>query len=135
MSRSLHRFVLLVAVLFTVQMGSWGLAAADRAGVAFVSGIEDLPLMDGLREAEGESMVFDTVAGRIVESYATGAVTRSQVLEFYATTLPQLGWRRHSEGTFQREDEILKLEFSAAAAKSVLTVRFALSPASAATAQ
>ena len=135
MSRSLRRFTFLAAVLFTVQMGCWGLAAAARDGVAFVSGIEDLPLMDGLREAEEESMVFDTVAGRIVESYASGAVTRRQVLEFYASTLPQLGWRRRGETTFQRENEILKLEFSTTAANPALTVRFALSPANAAAAR
>ncbi|HJN23684.1 MAG TPA: hypothetical protein QF509_07260 [Rhodospirillales bacterium] len=134
MSRLLHRSAFLAAVLLTFQIGSWGLAAADRNGIAFVNGIEDLPLMDGLREAEGESMVFDTAAGRIVESYASGTVTRRQVLEFYTSTLPQLGWRQSGKSTFQREDEILKLEFSAAA-KPALTVRFALSPANAAAAR
>ena len=94
---------------------------------------QDLPLMPGLEEDAQGRMVFDTAAGRIVEAYASGAVSRAQVLDFYAATLPQLGWRREGEAAFRREDEILVLEFSAGKAGSApaLTVRFALSPAQA----
>ena len=130
-----RRFVLATVLAVALIAACAAGARAQNGAIAFVSGIEDLPLMDGLREAEEESMVFDTVAGRIVESYASGAVTRRQVLEFYASTLPQLGWRRRGETTFQRENEILKLEFSTTAANPALTVRFALSPANAAAAR
>ena len=89
--------------------------------------------MPGLEEDAAGRMVFDTAAGRIVEAYASGAVSRAQVLDFYAATLPQLGWRREGETAFLREDEILVLEFSAGKAgpAPALTVRFALSPAKA----
>ena len=46
-------------------------------------------------------MVFDTPAGRIVEAVASGAVTRDEVLAFYAETLPQLGWDEGGCGAVQ----------------------------------
>ncbi|MEE8393000.1 MAG: hypothetical protein V3R66_01545 [Rhodospirillales bacterium] len=102
----------------------------------FVSSITDLPLMAGLSEDADGGMVFDTPSGRIVDAYAHGWATRSQVLEFYSSTLPQLGWRPQGEAAFGREGEILKLEFPGvensgpdAGPDTVLTVRFHLSPA------
>ena len=126
--------LVVAAALAAALAGPW--ADGARAGgdaVAFVNGIEDLPLMPGLEEAEDRGVVFDTPAGRIVRATAAGRVTRAQVVDFYAATLPQLGWRREGETAFLREDEILVLEFSAAkaGAASALTVRFALSPAKA----
>ena len=125
------------AAVCAAALGWAEVHAADRAAgqgtVAFVGGIEDLPLMPGLEEDAAGRMVFDTAAGRIVEAFASGAVSRTQVLDFYAATLPQLGWRREGETAFLREDEILVLEFSAGKAgpAPALTVRFALSPAKA----
>ena len=131
-----RRAPLLAAAVCAAALGWADVPAADAAGqgtVAFVGGIEDLPLMPGLEEDAAGRMVFDTAAGRIVEAYASGAVSRAQVLDFYAATLPQLGWRREGEAAFLREDEILVLEFSAGKAgpAPALTVRFALSPAKA----
>ena len=114
---------MIVAAVF-----AFGPAAAAEEG-AFVSGVEDLPLMPGLSELAGGMMVFDTPSGRIVESYASTVASRSQVLEFYAATLPQLGWRRAGEAAFSREGEILKLEFPSGGPG--LTVLFSLSPSQA----
>ncbi len=100
---------------------------AEAPAVPFVSGMEDLPLMAGLKEVPASSIVFDTPQGRIVETFATGKVTRAKVLEFYARTLPQLGWRPAGESVFHREKEILTLEFPGVG--GTLTVRFALAPA------
>ena len=109
------------------------LTAAAAAGepVAFVSGIEDLPLMPGLVEVAEAGLVFDAPGGRIVEAYASGAVDRDAVLRFYAETLPQLGWQRLGAARFRREGETLDVEFSGAAGAAPLTVRFALSPTAA----
>jgi hypothetical protein len=99
--------------------------------VPFVSGMEDLPLMAGLREVPASSIVFDTPQGRIVETFATGRVARAKVLEFYARTLPQLGWRAAGDAVFRREGEILTLEFPGefpSGNAGTLTVRFALAP-------
>jgi hypothetical protein len=103
-------------------------ARADEA-VTFITAIDDLPLMPGLVEDAAAGMVFDAPAGRIVEAYATGSVGRDAILRFYADTLPQLGWRADGATTFRREGETLDLEF--ADSGKTLTVRFALSPATA----
>ena len=122
------------AALATALAGSWsGSARAGDDAVAFVNGIEDLPLMPGLEEAEDRGVVFDTPEGRIVRATATGPVTRAQVVDFYAATLPQLGWSRAGATVFRREGETLMLEFASLAAGVArgVTVRFALSPAGA----
>ncbi len=117
-----------LAVIMFVTITVATAAAED----AFVSSIVDLPLMSSLSEDTGNGVVFDTPSGRIVEAYAFGPVSRSQVLGFYSSTLPQLGWTRTGKGIFRREGEILKLEFPKAAGNGGgkdLTVRFSLSPA------
>ncbi len=101
--------------------------AQETAG--FVSTIEDLPLMPGLIEEEG-GMVFDSARGRIVETFATGWVNEGAVRDFYDETLPQLGWRPLGTGAFQRENEILMVEFPGGpGAAPPLTVGFRLMPA------
>ncbi|MBL8806922.1 MAG: hypothetical protein JNN22_08760 [Rhodospirillales bacterium] len=110
-----------LAVLLAVA-----LAGPVRAADAFVDGIEDLPLMAGLSSA-GEATVFDAAQGRVVESLAEGAPTRAAVLDFYAATLPQLGWRADGVGRFAREGERLVIEFPPGGAGRTL-VRFFLSP-------
>jgi len=112
---------------------------AVRAPLAdgFFRDIDDLPLMTGLTENADGSMIFDSGSGRIVESFAEGKVARRAVLDFYASTLPQLGWRQGAPGVFRREGETLKLAFPDSAiisgtgsgADRPLTVRFTLSPA------
>ena len=84
--------------------------------------------MPGLIEEEG-GMVFDSARGRIVEAFATGPVSEGGVMAFYEKTLPQLGWRRLDIGVFQRENEVLKLEFPGGpGAAPPLTVGFRLMP-------
>jgi hypothetical protein len=101
-------------------------AVPIHAADAFVTGTEDLPLMPGLAIVEGAGMVFDTPQGRIVEAYAKGAAKREAVLDFYAATLPQLGWKAESRAAYRREGELLRLELYEEAGG--LTVRFYLSP-------
>lgn len=129
---SMRLVVAAVVVAGAVALTGGGVGAEN--GAAFVGGFEDMPLMAGLNETGEAGMVFDTPAGRIVETYATGAVSRDAVVEFYAATLPQLGWRRIGETEFRREGEVLRLEFpdaeTAAGGVAGLTVRFALTPVS-----
>jgi hypothetical protein len=101
-------------------------AAGAVDGTAFVGGIDDLPLMAGLVEEPGSALVFDSPAGRIVETEASGALSRAEVLAFYAATLPELGWRRQGETVFSRQRESLKLEI--AERSGGVVVRFVLAP-------
>lgn len=114
------RPVLLFALAFLT------LAAPARAAGGFVDGIDDLPLMAGLA-ASGEPTIFDAAQGRVVEALASGAPSRSAVLDFYTGTLPQLGWRHDGVGRFVREGERLVIEFPPASS-GVTQVRFFLSP-------
>jgi len=105
---------------------AWLFAAAPAAAGDFLPGFDDLPVMPGLSAVDGAGIVFDTPAGRIIEGYAAGTVTRESVRRFYDETLPQLGWKRVSKYEFRREGEQLKIDFQGK--DRTLTVRFTLSP-------
>ena len=103
------------------------LAAAPPARAeGFLGAYEDLPLAPGLTEVAGSGVAFDSPGGRIVEAFAAGSVKASDVLKFYAATLPQLGWRRESDTLYRREAEVLRLD-PTPQGKGV-TIRFAVSP-------
>ena len=124
-------FTAFVAVMLLYGLAAVAPVSHPRAQEAtgFVSTIEDLPLMPGIIEEEG-GMVFDSARGRIVEAFATGPVSEAAVRAFYDETLPQLGWRPLGAGAFQRENEILKVEFPGGpGAPPPLTVGFRLMPA------
>ena len=93
---------------------------------AFFTAVSDLPLMPGLVEAAEAALVFDNPAGRIVELAATGAVAESAVRDFYAETLPQLGWEPAGDGRYVREGELLTLAVEAG--EGGLIVRFSIAP-------
>jgi hypothetical protein len=101
-------------------------AASSAAPATFLSNLDDIPLMPGLAERRDLAVSFDKPEGRIVEAYAEGPLSAGAVAKFYATTLPQLGWRGQGNNRFAREGEELLLNFTSAANK--LTVQFSLSP-------
>lgn len=98
----------LLAFSLAFSLGFLGLQPATAAD-AFVSVIEDLPLMDGLAENENAAVTFETAGGRIAEAEARGAVRPDAVRLFYADVLPQLGWLQAAENVFERERERLRL--------------------------
>jgi hypothetical protein len=120
----------LAAVLVAATLAASAGLAADRSG-HFLSGFEDLPLMDGLTEQADSGVVFDKPDGRIVERYASGPLTTDSVVAFYKETLPQLGWqakpdKRANHLAFEREGESLDIEFKKV--DSELVVRFSVAP-------
>ena len=118
-----RRFLLRAGVLLAVAVCC---PAAVHAENSFLEAISDLPLMPGLQEVKGASVVFDKPSGRIVETFAKGAVSRDEVETFYDRTLPQLGWRAEGTGRYWREGERLSLHL--AESGPLLTVRFTLAP-------
>lgn len=122
----ISRIVALALVLSASALSAPILSATTAwAGGGFVSVIDDLPLMAALSEV-GQGVEFATEQGRIVEATATGQVTKAQVLDFYAETLPQLGWTRAGDARFVREGEALDLIFTHG--DDTLSVRFSLAP-------
>ncbi len=117
----------LPALALAGALGVMSPASAVYAdGDAFVAGVEDLPLMPGLAEVRDAGVVFDKPGGRIVESYAEGAVSRTEVIGFYRQTLPQLGWHALGDTAFRREGE--RLEIVLLGGDGDLVVRFTLQP-------
>ncbi len=102
------------------------LAAAPALADGFLSNPEDLPLAPGLTEVAGSGLSFDSPAGRIIEAYADGKVAAADVLKFYATTLPQLGWSRDGDTRYRRDSEELRIEPTTDGAAVV--VHFTISP-------
>lgn len=123
-----------VGLMILLGLGMVGLpptslsAAATAPQAGFLSNLDDIPLMPGLAERKDLAVSFDKPEGRIVEAYAEGSLTPAAVSKFYASTLPQLGWRSQGNNRFAREGEELILNFTTAAKK--LTVQFSLSPKS-----
>ncbi len=117
-----------IALALTLMAAS-SAPGQENAAVAFVPGVDDLPLMAGLEADAEATMVFDKADGRIVEAAATGAVSRDAVLAFYATTLPQLGWLREGPTRYTREAEVLRLTIEAGAGPGApLRLIFAIEP-------
>jgi len=103
MRRWIAALVLLIAAIAPAAINpSWA--------ATYLTAVSDLPLADGLKEQTDKGTVFDTPLGRIVNAYATGNVKPEAVLDFYDETLPQLGWDRQKAGTYQRKNEILKID-------------------------
>lgn len=107
-----RRFLFAFACLAwaVLAVGGAGAGAAETGGQAFLTEIEDLPLMPGLSEAPDSAVVFDSASGRIVVVDAAGSVGGEAVFRFYAESLPQLGWRPEGQGRFRRDGETLTLE-------------------------
>ncbi len=132
----MHRLRVLSLILsaYVATAGSLAFPPALMAasGVLNVAGIEGLPVMPGLREKPDERVVFDTPGGRIIEAFAVGQVKTTEVSSFYQATLAQLGWRRIGELIFEREGEMLTIDFpgkaGSAGSKPSLTVRFTVRP-------
>jgi hypothetical protein len=125
---------MLAALVVLAGLGAplvW-VTAVPVAAATFLSIVEDVPLMPGLAEVPDTATVFDKPAGRIASTEAKGAVTAASVRQFYAETLPQLGWQPvGSSGSgateYRRDAEVLQLTLSGRDG-TALIVRFELRP-------
>ncbi len=117
--------------IFAALMAPWLLSLMPPKGHAdggFLPGVEDLPLMPGLREIPEATLIFDKPAGRLVRAMARGESNPAALWRFYDETLPQLGWRRLATGYFVRDGEGLRITVENNG--TTLTVRFAIAPGS-----
>jgi len=116
------RMLLITAIASVAALLAMATARAD----VFLSRLEDMPLAPGLSEDAAAGLSFDSASGRIVEAYARGDLTEDQVLQFYADTLPQLGWTAEGARLYRRGGERLRLELVRNG--RLLTVHYLLSP-------
>jgi hypothetical protein len=96
--------------------------------LAYLPGTEDVPLMRGLELVE-DPIIFDKLEGRLVTLHAQGDVSEKDISEFYAATLPNLGWKKKADSIYMREGESLKLSFKNFKNKKIL-VTFEIAPIS-----
>lgn len=88
-------------------------AAALRADASpqFSRIIEDLPLPEAFQES-GSPAVFDSSEGRLITTSGLCLCPLMAIAEFYALTLPALGWHAMPDGgSYTRAGERLTIEF------------------------
>ncbi|MDF1750207.1 MAG: hypothetical protein P1V34_15160 [Alphaproteobacteria bacterium] len=117
--------IVFIALLGLTSLGLIGGASAATAQT-FIEGSEDLPLAPMLTPVADGSVIFDSPSGRIVEAIAYGSTSREVVKEFYAKTLPELGWKSLDSTHYHREEERLVIDFFGN--DGALNVRFTLVP-------
>ena len=122
---------LTLSVIVALTLLPQAVSAQSPSGAgAFVTGMEDVPLMSDLQDVPDAAVIFDKPAGRLIEAYAEGNVESAAVMKFYRETLPQLGWSieaaKGASGVFFRERE--RLEIHVLEGTDRRTVRFVLSP-------
>lgn len=93
----------------------------------YVPGTEDLPVYSGFQAIDSKNVVYDSESGRIVDaSYFQRDITIQDVRDFYAETLPQLGWHKNKSAQYVRDGEILKVSVSEK--KGVVFLKFNIRP-------
>lgn len=113
------------ALLFMAVLSQ---AASAQTAQRFFSLLPDMPVAPGLSEIKDQSAVFDKPEGRIVDIVAELAPKDlASIRDFYAQTLPQLGWRRLGPSAFTRGAEHLILTDEPRGARIFL--HFVTSPA------
>ncbi len=81
---------------------------------AFVEGVEDIPLADGLSQIENGTLSFGNEEIRFVEVFCKALNTSfEKIAIFYSETLPQMGWeieeKTKNRIIFEREGEFLEI--------------------------
>lgn len=84
------------------------------AQAAFIDGLEDMPIMNGLKQVSNDNISFGNEESRFVEAVLTSeTINFPKVRDFYVTTLPQMGWifqgQRDNTLLFEREGEIIEI--------------------------
>ncbi len=84
------------------------------AHAAFIEGLEDVPLLQGLEPIQKDNISFGNEESRLVEaSFTSSKIGFAKVEKFYIETLPQLGWiyqgKRDNTLSFDRDGETLDI--------------------------
>ena len=120
------RRLLLGTLAFTVLFANFA-----KAETRYLASLPDIPLMPQMVELKDSRVVFDKAEGRIIEETVKVAnISPEQVLNFYANTLPALGWAQQngskSLGRFSRNGEQLVVNLEKLRTEGL--VAFAVSP-------
>ncbi|MEX2454792.1 MAG: hypothetical protein WD470_08810 [Rhodospirillaceae bacterium] len=123
MKTGISRFLRNAAAALLVVCAAAAVPAGGADAGEFFASVEDLPLPAGFVELEGDAMVFESPAGRIVTTVARGTGSVESVRAFYGKVLPPLGWERRAVDRYQRDSEELTFAFEPAGPMLVFRVR------------
>jgi len=68
------------------------------AQAAFLSAVPEIPLAPGMKENTQSTLIFDKAEGRIIASEALTDRSTDEILTFYRSVLPNLGWAPSGNG-------------------------------------
>ncbi len=88
------------------------------AHASFIEGLEDVPLLDGMKQLPSDTISFGNEESRLVEVLLTSDVLSFKTAStFYQNTMPQMGWifqgKRGQTLVFEREGEVLEVAHEA----------------------
>ena len=99
-------------IILACTVLSFSAAHAQNSEPQFFTSLHDVPLMEGLNEIDTEATAYDKPNGRIIDAFAyTGSLSPNAIMSYYNSTLPQFGWGKTDNGTFYREQEIMRISF------------------------
>lgn len=87
-------FALLAVILSVGFIG--GLATKAFAENGYFSALPELPVPPLMQENDDSAVRFDQPEGRIITLQASGKAEPQEIIDFYDTALPSLGWTRHN---------------------------------------
>ena len=88
------------------------LSPALLQSARYINGIEDIPIFKDMLYVEDSLVLFDKSEGRYVSSEITGDYKKFEIMDFYESILPNLGWENIGPFLFKRGDEELEIKFS-----------------------
>ncbi|PZO87077.1 MAG: hypothetical protein DI626_04805 [Micavibrio aeruginosavorus] len=114
---------LVLSLFVFVALPGFPMAAEER----FFEALYDVPVMPGMEEVPGQSMLFDKPDGRIAVVVAATKVAKpAEVSAFYDETLTQMGWKKVGVNQYLRGEQRLGIKIEGATRASV--VNFTLEP-------
>ena len=99
----MKQFILCIGLLF------YGLTARAE----FLTGTEDIPLMEGIILEPADDFSFDSPAGQILILDGQTTLDQAQIRSFYDKTLTAMGWKRVRTGVYARGGDDFKVSFPA----------------------
>lgn len=117
-----------LAALMGLALCLGGVSAQSQTQGDFFEALYDVPVMPGLEELHDQAMLFDKPDGRIASvAAASKTVSAAQIAQFYAETLPQMGWEKVSGNQYVRDGN--RLSFEIVKKPPLTIVHFTLEPA------
>jgi len=81
---------------------------------SFISGMEDIPIMNGFKQIQSDTVSFGNESSHFLEATLVGdSISYNDYRKYYIDTMPQLGWKLKKSSqlklVFSRGDETLEI--------------------------